>query len=396
MSDDDRTLIREKHAQLDAFLPEIGADAWLVLAREGSDPNAPLVAGFEPIGEGALIFTRGGRKIAVVADFDRVDAEESGVYHEVIAYSTSFAEALRNALARLRVETFALDFSVDDALFDGLPYGLFLRLKRILDDEALERRVVSAEPILARLRSRKSPEEVRRVREAVRLTERIFSELDGFLLPGMSEQEVAEFLEMRQHHYDTRTSFGEGAYVMAGRYGVGHRAPSDRPIEAGDTLVVDMGVMVQGYTSDLQRSYYLLAPGEEAPPAEVAHRFRVAQEAMHAAVRAMAPGVMAYTLDELARAHLEANGVTPYSHALGHQIGRAVHDGGTLLARRGERYGERGNAPLQVGEIYAVEPGVPGTTGKDGHPIGVEQNVLVTETGAELLSTPQVALVTIT
>ena len=113
---------------------------------------------------------------------------------------------------------------------------------------------------------------------------------------------------------------------------------------------------------------------------------------MHAAIAAMRPGAIAADLDELARRHLSERGIAPYTHALGHQIGRSVHDGGTLLARRCERYGERGVAPLRPGEVYTVEPVVAGTTGVDGHPIGVEQDVLITEDGCELLSTPQDAI----
>ena len=391
----DLKLLQEKHAQLDSLVPSLEVDAWLVYAREGSDPSAALFAGFEMLGESALLFTRAGRKLAVVADYDAGGAEEAGVYQQVIGYSGGFAPVLNEALDGEGIHTLALSFSPDDPLLDGLPYGLLLRLKEHLEDPDLEQRVVSAAPLLRDLRSLKTPEELRRIREAVRITETIFAELDAFLRPGMSEREAAEFIKARQRHHGVTASFGDGANVQAGRYGVGHRGPSDRPMLAGDTVLVDMGVFVEGYTSDLQRSYYVAAPGEATPPAEVQHRFRVAQGAMHAAIREMRPGIMARELDELARAYLAEHGVEPYHHALGHQIGRSVHDAGTLLARICERYGERGDAPLRAGEVYTVEPVLAGTTGVDGHPIGVEQDVLVTADGHELLSTPQDELVVI-
>jgi Xaa-Pro aminopeptidase len=149
-----------------------------------------------------------------------------------------------------------------------------------------------------------------------------------------------------------------------------------------------MGIFVEGYTSDIMRTYYLARPGEATAPPEVQHRFDAAMAAVHASVAAMRPGVAGHEVDAVARGVLEEHGVAVYTHALGHQIGRTVHDGGTTLAPLGDRYGSRGLGVLQVGEVYTIEPVVHGRTGVDGHPIGPEQDVIVTETGAEFLSTP--------
>ena len=393
MLEHDLTLIREKHAQLDALLPILNADAWLIPCREQSDRAATLFAGFDVIGETIFVFTKAGRKIALVTDYDRHDAEKAGVYDEVVPCSSGLAEPLRRVVRDHNLTTFALNYSQDDPLADGLSYGLLLRLKDVLGLPDLEQHIVSSQNVLEPLRARKSPEEVRRIREAVRLTERIFAEVDAFIKPRMSERQIVEFIKERQKHHGTSASFGDGANVMAGRNGIGHRAPGDEPIEPGDTVLIDMGCFYEGYTSDLQRTYYVLADSETSAPPEVQRRFEVAQEAMHRAIRAMAPGKRGHDIDRLAREHQENSGITPYPHALGHQIGRTVHDGGTLLSPIGERYGERGNAPLQPGEVYTVEPVVHGMTDVDGVPIGVEQDVLITEDGAEVLSTPQEALI---
>jgi Xaa-Pro aminopeptidase len=84
----------------------------------------------------------------------------------------------------------------------------------------------------------------------------------------------------------------------------------------------------------------------------------------------MRPGVAGHEVDAVARGVLEEHGVAVYTHALGHQIGRTVHDGGTTLAPLGDRYGTRGAGRLEVGEVYTLEPVVHGRTGVDGHPIG--------------------------
>jgi Xaa-Pro aminopeptidase len=388
MKPSDLTLIREKQAQLDALLPTLEADAWLVLCREGSDPATLLFTNTEMVGEAAFLFTRDGQKYAVVADYDVAPIEAGGAF-EITPYGQGGFEApLKGLLARVGPKTLALDFSESDPLADGLTVGMYRKLRRVLGWEDFERRVRSAQGILDALRSQKTPEEVRRLREAVRVTERVLDELGEFLKPGVSELEAAEFVKARHRHYGVTHSFGDGANVMVGHQGVGHRPASAAQVTAGDVVVVDMGVFVEGYTSDLQRTYYARREGESRPPESVQHRFVTGRDAMLKAIKAIAPGRRGYEVDAVAREHLEANGVTPYTHALGHQIGRTVHDGGTLLAPLNARYGERGNVPLRENEVYTVEPVVHGVTGRDGAPIGLEQDVLVTAQGAELLSTP--------
>ena len=393
MNTSDLLLIQEKHKQIDALLPKLTVDAWLVPCRELNDRAAALFAGFDTIGETVLVFTKAAKKIAVVTDYDQHDAIAAGVYDEVVPCSSGFAEPLQKVIADNNLNSFAMNFSEDDALMDGLSYGMLLRLKRFLGIADLETKLVSSQPWLEPLRAQKSPEEVRRIREAISITETIFQEIDAFLKPNMTEQQVVRFIKERQQHHNTSCSFGDGANVMAGRYGIGHRSASDKPITKGDTLLIDMGCFYEGYTSDIQRTYYFLEEGESAAPADIQHRFNVGQEAMHKAIKAMKPGVLGCDIDAIAREHQQNNGITPYPHALGHQIGRTVHDGGSLLAPIGKRYGERGNVELQEHEVYTVEPVVHGQTDVDGAPIGVEQDVLVTKDGVEILSTPQDRLI---
>ena len=393
MTQSDLTLIREKHAQLDALLPELGADAWVVFCREGSDRSTLLFAGQEMVGLSAFLFTPGGRKIALVADYDRYGIEQPGVFDEVVAYGREGLDPhLRSVWGELEPRVVALNQHEDDYLVDGLTIGLLRKLEKTVGDEDLGRRAVSSAVVLEPLRARKTPEELRRLRRAVEVTEQLLDEAGQFMRVGMTERDVAEHIKRRQRELGVTHSFSDGAAVMTGTAGLGHRSASDAPLLAGDTVVIDMGVFVEGYTSDIMRTYYLARPGEDAPPPEVQRRFEAAMAAVHASVAAMRPGVAGHEVDAVARRVLEEHGAPVYTHALGHQIGRTVHDGGTTLAPLGDRYGTRGMGRLEAGEVYTVEPVVHGRTGVDGHPIGPEQDVVVTESGAEFLSTPPEAL----
>jgi Xaa-Pro aminopeptidase len=389
MTENDLTLIREKHAQLDALLPSLPADAWVVFCREGSDRSTLLFAGHEMVGLTAFVFTPGGRKIALVADYDRMGIEAPGVFDDVVAYGREgLTPHLRSVWDELKPGVVALNQHEDDYLIDGLTLGLLRKLETVVGDDGLGARAVSSAPVLEPLRARKTPEERRRLTRAIALTEQLLDEAGQFMRVGMRERDVAEFIKRRQRELGVTHSFSDGAAVMTGTAGLGHRSAGDAPLLSGDTVVIDMGIFVEGYTSDIMRTYYLARPGEATAPPEVQHRFDAAMAAVHASVAAMRPGVAGHEVDAVARGVLEEHGVAVYTHALGHQIGRTVHDGGTTLAPLGDRYGSRGLGVLQVGEVYTIEPVVHGRTGVDGHPIGPEQDVIVTETGAEFLSTP--------
>lgn len=392
MTTSDMTLIREKHQQLDGLLPQLDADVWLVFCREGSDASTLLFAGQEMVGLSAFLFTPRGEKIAIVADYDQMGIAAPGVFNEVIAYGREgLPTHLREVITRIKPARYALNQHTDDYLLDGLTVGLLKKLEHILGEPVAERSV-SSERVLEPLRARKTAEELRRLKAAVKVTEQLFSEVGQFMKRGMTERQVADFIKMRQRELGVTHSFSDGAAVMTGRAGMGHREAGDAPITAGDTVVIDMGVFVEGYTSDLMHTYYILADGEDRAPAAVQHRFDAAMNAVQASFAGMKPGVAGHEIDALARGELERAGIEPYTHALGHQIGRTVHDGGTTLAPLGERYGERGLGKLVEGEVYTLEPVVHGVTDQTGQPIGPEQDVVITETGAMFLSTPQSAL----
>jgi len=212
----------------------------------------------------------------------------------------------------------------------------------------------------------------------------------------MTEIDVGEFVHQRQLHYGTSAAFGESAIVAAGYAGVGHRLPGPNQLRAGDVMIVDMGVSHCSYTSDFTRTFYFLRDAEARPPKHFQDRFAAVRDATHLAIAAMEPGKLGWEIDKIARDHLVDCGLPEYPNALGHQIGRLAHDGGGLLSPLVSRYGDKGKVPLEVGNVYTVEPFIYGQT-SDGStpPIGLEEDVVIEEGGVRLLTTPQRELICI-
>jgi Xaa-Pro aminopeptidase len=171
---------------------------------------------------------------------------------------------------------------------------------------------------------------------------------------------------------------------------IGHVGPTDLIISPGHILHFDFGVLQDGYCSDIQRVVYFRRPGEAYPPPEVQRGFDTARQAIQCAFESMKPGVAGKDIDRIARQTITNAGYPEFPYATGHQVGRVVHDGAAILGPEWERYGDTPNYLLESGQVYTIEPGlaVPGF----GY-IGLEEDVLVTDDGAEYLGEPQTELI---
>ena len=385
------TLVPEKLDQAVEILGEQDVDLWLTLVRETlltRDPCLDLVADVYCAWHGAFLVSRTGERIAIVGRYDAPSVEQLGVY-DVVGYDESFSPALREAVERLAPRSIALNYSESDPAADGLTHGLWLNLQEALAGTPYVDRLVSSEAIVNALRGRKSPEEVRRIRGAVQATEEIFERVGAKLEPGQSELAIASVV-----HADVAArGLGyawEREHCPAVNAGpekeVGHSAPGELCTSRGELLHMDFGVSRDDYCSDLQRVWYLLADGEEAPPEDVTRAWQALWDSVDAGVAKLRPGAIGWEVDAAARASLVASGFPEPKYALGHQLGRTAHDGGTLLGPRWDRYGTAPLGRVEEGNVFTVEFGtaVPGR----GY-IGLEEDVLVTADGVEWLSTPQ-------
>ncbi len=294
-----------------------------------------------------------------------------------------------SAIERLDPGSIALNYSASDPAADGLTHGLWLTLQETLAGTAYADRLVSSEAIVNALRGRKSAEEVRRIRAAVADTEEIFDHVTATLRPGLSELEIAAVMHDEVAKRGLGYAWGEDhcPAVNAGPdKDVGHSAPSHLRLERGHLLHVDFGVSRDEYASDLQRVWYALDDGDTGPPADVVRAWDALWAAVDAGVAVLKPGAVGADVDAAARETLVAAGFPEPKYALGHQLGRAAHDGGTLLGPRWDRYGTAPDGVVEEGNVFTLEFG---TAVPERGYIGLEEDVLVTSAGVEWLSTPQ-------
>jgi Xaa-Pro aminopeptidase len=386
------TLVREKLDQAPAILEEYGVDLWLTFVRETlltRDPCLDLVAGTYCAWQSAFLVSRSGERVAIVGRHDASSVEQLDAYDEVVPYDESIRPGLRKTIERLAPESIALNYSPSDPAADGLTHGLWLVFREALGGTPYPDRIVSSAPLVNSLRGRKSASEVARIRAAVDETEAIFALAGGALRPGLAEIEMAAVMRAEVERRGLGYAW-EPAHCPAVNAGpekdFGHSTPGELTAQRGQLLHSDFGVEKDGYCSDLQRVWYLLDDGETQPPADVRTAWDAVWAAVDTGAAVLRPGAVGHEVDAAARERLVSAGFPEPKYALGHQLGRSAHDGGTLLGPRWDRYGEAPLGRVEEGNVFTLEYGAP-VPGR-GY-VGLEEDVLVTANGVEWLSTPQ-------
>ena len=385
-------MVKQKINQAIEIIKEKNIDLWLTFVREShslTDPCLPLILGAHSTPPSALLISITGETIAIVGNLDFQSIKDTNAYQEVISYTTSIRDDLINTLNRLAPKQIAINFSKDDYMADGLTYGMYQLLTDYLKDTPYTKQLISAVEIIAALRGRKSPAEISRLKKAIGLTVDIFSQVTEFLKPGLTEKQIAAFMLNKVKQAGVGLSWDPASCpsVFTGPDTAGtHYGPTDRQTQRGHIMNIDFGVKVDDYVSDLQRTWYFLRKGETSAPNEVEKAFNAVKDAISKAAEFLKPGVEGWQVDDVARQYIVSQGFEEFKHGLGHQVGRAAHDGAGTLCPRWDRYGKMPYFKVEVGQVYTLEPRV----FCEGHGIAtIEEEVVVTEDGCEFLSPRQ-------
>lgn len=385
-------IFAEKLEQAQALLAEQGVDAWLIFVREtamGGDPALRLIAPFELTWESALIVTAQGQRIAIVGRFDQEPVAASGLFSEITGYDNGIGPALRETLGRIDPGRIAIDYSTSDVACDGLAHGLYLRLLQHLTGTPYVERLQSAHRLISALRARKTAGEQTLLLAAAEAGDDILLQTARFIVPGATESEIAAAIhnEVAARGLETAWDRQDCPIVNSGPASpIGHAIPTELAVEAGHLVHIDFGVKRAGYCSDQQRMWFI--DGAGPPPADVENTFATVREAIEQAFAFIRPGVRGYEVDAVAREIFERAGLPPYQHALGHGVGRAVHDGGVLLGPRWDRYGDTPLGKVEAGMVFTLECGAMTSRGY----LGLEEEIVVEADGARWLAPPQTSL----
>ena len=231
--------------------------------------------------------------------------------------------------------------------------------------------LLAAPPIVEPLRMIKDAEEIAAIRAACQLGVSLFGVLTKNLRPGVAESHAAGALEFAAHEAGVEQMAFSTIVAGGERSALPHGRASSAPIPSQGFVVCDFGVILAGYCSDMTRTVHVGRPQPEAQSG-----YEAVREAQQGALDAVKPGVTAGEVDQAARKLLYNHGLGKFfTHSTGHGLGLEIHEAPKIAAAQKE--------VLRPGMVITVEPGVylPGKWG-----VRIEDTVVVTETGCEILT----------
>lgn len=234
-----------------------------------------------------------------------------------------------------------------------------------------EKKIIASAPIVEPLRMIKDEDEIKSIRAACKLGVDLFRTLTSKLRPKITESQLAGELEFAARQAGVEQMAFSTIIASGKRSALPHGRASNAPIEAQGFVVCDFGVILAGYCSDMTRTVHVGRPQTEASSA-----YAAVKEAQQAALDAVKPGATAGEVDSAARKLLYNHGLGKFfTHSTGHGLGLEIHEAPKIAAAQKE--------VLRPGMVITIEPGVylPGKWG-----IRIEDTVVVTETGCEILT----------
>jgi len=239
--------------------------------------------------------------------------------------------------------------------------------------------LVSATPVTAGCRMIKSPHEIALMRLAAEATLKCYEAVFKSLRPGMTDREVEALIAQAYARLGVRGS----ASVQVGEYtALPHGSAVPQTVREGSIIMIDDGCVVEGYQSDITRTFVLGRPTNSMKQV-----FDVVRQAQTAALKTARPDVSLEAIDAAARDVIAAAGFGPgyrfFTHRLGHGLGMDMHEWPYLV--RNNMFGWDRSPTARPGMAFSNEPGIY-IRGEFG--IRLEDDMVITESGAELL-TPQ-------
>lgn len=307
------------------------------------------------------LVTANGRATHIITDgrFEEQVANEAP-HAKAIIRKGALPPELEKLMDKLKVGKLALQAE----------YATLAESKRLAKQIGAKRLVPWSDGLITQ-RAVKTADEVKRIRQALAIQQNAFLKTLEFIDPGMSEEQIAGFLE-----YQMRSLGADGVsfptiVAVDANASLPHAIPGRKKVKRGSSILIDWGAKYGGYCSDLTR---VVAVGKMSK--QMQEIYKVTLEAQIAGIEAIGPGVKLADVDAAARTVIEDAGYgRQFSHSLGHGIGLDIHEQPVLSGKiRGE---------LQPGHIVTVEPGIylPGVGG-----VRIEDDVEVTEKGYRILS----------
>jgi Xaa-Pro aminopeptidase len=356
-----------RQKQLAALLRRAGCNALLITHL----PNVRYLCGFTGTA-GVLLFQVSDRshRVTFYTDgrYSQQAHEEVQSARVVVGKRAAFVEASEGA-QKAKIKT--LGFEADQ-----LSYSAYKQLGQMVRGSRLK----PAAGLVEQLRLIKDGDEISQIRASVLLAASLFQTALSVIKPGVAETQVAGELELQARRAGAEKMSFDTIVAAGPRSALPHGRASSQPIPAQGFIILDYGVILAGYCSDMTRTVH-------AGPVSRAHRrmYEAVRQAQLASIAAVRPGVETGEVDRAGREVLKRAGFDAFfTHSTGHGVGIEVHEPPRLARGQTQK--------LVPGMVVTIEPGI--YIPEEGG-VRIEDMVLVTESGHEVLTPTTKDLITL-
>lgn len=346
--------MEQRIERLRLSMAEAGVESMLV-----SHPvNRRYVTGFTGSAGFALITAT---EAILITDFRYVtQVKEQAPHMTLVEYKGFIFQAVAEQCKKLGVTALAFEQ-------DHLTFAQHKELQDRL--EGIATKPVSG--LVEKLRMIKDQDELNMIRHAAQIADRTFAQIIQEIKPGMKEKDVAMRLEFLMREMGASSSSFDIIVASGKRSALPHGTASDKVLEKGDLVTMDFGALYQGYASDITRTIMLGQPSEKQK--EI---YDIVLEAGKRSIAAIRPGITGIEADAAARDYIAQHGYGDFfGHGTGHGLGLEVHEAPRLSVQ--------GDMVLKAGMVVTVEPGI---YLADLGGVRIEDDVVVTESGCEVLT----------
>ena len=312
---------------------------------------------------GALFITDSELVLATDSRYE-LQAKNEAPLFEIVCYKEGLSKELPNIADMLGTKKLGFE-SV------RMSYMQHSKMVGELKSSGIQVELVPAEDIVENLRLIKDETEIDTLKNALSIAESVFKHIKSTIKPGMTERQLAWTMEKEMREAGAQSLSFPTIVASGPNSALPHAIPSGRKIKAGEPILFDWGVRLDGYCSDISRTVII------GPPDETFKKvFTTVHDAQRIATDAIKPGISSKAVDKIARDHIEKSGFKgKFGHGLGHGTGLSVHEHPRLSPLK--------ETTLETGMVFTVEPGIyiPGWGG-----IRLENMVVVRDNGVEVLN----------
>ena len=319
--------------KLRAVLKEKNLDAMFIT----QEANRRYLSGFDG-SDGYLIITSDKAIIAVDSRY----WEQAGIEapdFKLFKVTQSYIDFFPGLVSDLNLNTIGFES-------DNITYDTHHALNSALKKKKVTAKMVAVSGLVEKIRMVKEPEEIELMKKAAEITDTAFTAVEKKIKAGMTEKQIAWELEKTLHETGSE---GLAFPIIVGsgpNAALPHAKPSDRIINEGETIVIDMGGRYRGYANDITRTVYV-----GKPDAQLKKVYNTVLEAQATAVNRISAGMTGAEADSIAREIIQKAGYGEFfGHSLGHGVGLAEHEQ--------PRLSTTSKQILADNMVFTVEPGI--------------------------------------